>query len=132
MLFLEQTAPPSTSPTRAGTREFVPLLRGISGDGRSFCDFIRVHSEPRLHSGKMNQRYINITRNTFIYLRPIFFFLIQSNLSTTTTLGDLKGKREGLGREGKGPSLPLFPFEVFSLPFPPSPFLHLPKKYRVI
>jgi len=35
MLFLEQTAPPSTSQTRAGTRKLAWLSGGISGDGRS-------------------------------------------------------------------------------------------------
>ena len=35
VLFLEQTAPPSTSQIRAGTRKFARLSCGISGDGRS-------------------------------------------------------------------------------------------------
>ena len=41
VLFLEQTAPPSTSQTRAGTFKFA----GISGDGRSSCHFIWVLSQ---------------------------------------------------------------------------------------
>ena len=36
VLFLEQIVPPSTSQTRARTREFVRLSCGISGGGRSF------------------------------------------------------------------------------------------------
>ena len=34
----------STSQTRAGSRKFARLSCGISGDGRSFCDFIWVLS----------------------------------------------------------------------------------------
>ena len=75
MLFLEQTAPPSTSQTRVGSRETARLSWGISGDGQSFATSFKCSlsfssasylDRQCMNSGGMSECYINITRNKFV------------------------------------------------------------------
>ena len=82
--FLEQTGSPSTSQTRAVTREFARLSCGISVDGRLFCDFIWVLSEllfSTLYRTRSNKIFLISAELSYPRLRVLLHFDTQEFLN---------------------------------------------------
>ena len=66
----------STSQTRARTCKFSLLSCGISGDRRSFCDFIRALSE-------LSKCFIHVSRYIYIYIGNAQYFSRSYNNSSS-------------------------------------------------